>query len=176
MVGNILSQKVILLRKGLIAKLLLSDAWPTSMDFPNFLDILAISVTQLHHASAYNFSLLTTNPCWEHHNSWYTSEGCTSTQRRICTLIFRSMLQFFCMKMLSTINGGRNRLFYVLPKSVCSTTNNYFPIEDIYSGLIWQHALSNILNVYQRFIKSLHQPTKPHGLVGQFPNRQKVKK
>ena len=45
-------------------------------------------------------------------------------------------------------------------------------MEDRYSGLICQHALANILNVYQRFIKSLHQPTKPHGLVGQFPNIQ----
>ena len=49
-------------------------------------------------------------------------------------------------------------------------------MEDRYSGLICQHALANILNVYQRFIKSLHQPTKPHGLVGQFPNIQKVSK
>ena len=49
-------------------------------------------------------------------------------------------------------------------------------MEDRYSVLIYQHALENILNVSQRFIKSLHQPTKPHRLVGRFPNRQKVKK
>ena len=28
------------------------------------------------------------------------------------------------------------------------------------------------MNVFQRFIKSLHQQTKPHGLVGQFTNIQ----
>ena len=28
----------------------------------------------------------------------------------------------------------------------------------------------------KRFINSLHQPTKPHGLVGKFPNRHKVNK
>ena len=39
-----------------------------------------------------------------------------------------------------------------------------------------QHALTKILNLSQRFIKSLHQPTKPHGLVGKFPNRKKGNK
>ena len=49
-------------------------------------------------------------------------------------------------------------------------------MEDRYSGLICQHDLANILNVSKRFIKSLHQPTKPHGLVGKFTNRQKRNK
>ena len=59
---------------------------------------------------------------------------------------------------------------------MCAATHNIFPIKGRYSVLKWQHALVNILNVSQRFIKSLHQPTKPHGLVGQFPNRQKESK
>ena len=46
-------------------------------------------------------------------------------------------------------------------------------MEEKYSGLIWQHALENILNVSQRFTKLLHQQTKPHVLVGQFNNIQK---
>ena len=46
-------------------------------------------------------------------------------------------------------------------------------MEDRYSGLNCQHALENIINESQRFIKSLHQLTKPHRLVGQFPNRPK---
>ena len=49
-------------------------------------------------------------------------------------------------------------------------------MEDRYSGFIWQPALSKILNVYQRFTKLLHQPTRPHGIVGQFPNRNKGNK
>ena len=49
-------------------------------------------------------------------------------------------------------------------------------MEDIYSGLIYQHSLANILNVSQSFIKSLHKPTKPHWPVGQFPDRKKGKK
>ena len=49
-------------------------------------------------------------------------------------------------------------------------------MEDIYSGLIFQHSLANILTVSQRFVKLLHLPTKPRGLVGQFPNGQKGNK
>ena len=60
MVRNILSLKVILLRKALIATLLLSDVWPTSMAFPNFRAVPGILTTELYLASAYNFSLLTT--------------------------------------------------------------------------------------------------------------------
>ena len=116
MVRNILLQKVILLRRGFIAKLMLSNVWPTSMPFPNFLAFLVISVTELNFAP----------------------------------------------------DNGR---FYFLPTSVCDTKNNDLPIEDRYSGLICQHALANIINLSQRFIKSLHQPTKPHGLVDKFPNR-----
>ena len=78
--------------------------------------------------------------------------------------------------MISTINVGGHVLCYVLPESVCATTNNYFPMEDIYSGLICQHPLKNILNISQRFIKWLHQPTKPHILVGRFPNIKKGNK
>ena len=40
MVRNILSQKVILLRRGFISKLLLIYEWPNSTDFTNFLDVL----------------------------------------------------------------------------------------------------------------------------------------
>ena len=59
---------------------------------------------------------------------------------------------------------------------MCATKTNYLTMEDICSVLICQSALANILNVYQRFIKSPPQPKKTRGLVGQFPNRQKVNK
>ena len=36
---------------------------------------------------------------------------------------------FFCEAMLSTINGGGNLRCYVLPTSVCTTTNNDLTIE-----------------------------------------------
>ena len=49
-------------------------------------------------------------------------------------------------------------------------------MEERYSGIIFQDALANILNVYQKFIKSLHQQTKPHWHVVQFPRRHKVNK
>ena len=81
----------------------------------------------------------------------------------------------FLKEMLSTISGEGHGRCCFLPTSVCATTNIVFPIEEIYSGLIYQHALENILKVSQRFIKLLHQPTKPHGLVGQFPSIQKGK-
>ena len=74
--------------------------------------------------------------------------------------------------MISTINGGGHVWCYVLPKSACANTNNYFPMADRYSGLIFQHSLANILNVSQSFIKLINKPTKPRGLVCQFPNRQ----
>ena len=89
---------------------------------------------------------------------------------------FQKHAPMFFKAMLSTTNGGGNGLCYVLPTNVCDTKNNYLIIEDRYRGLIYQHALENILNVFQWFIKSLHQPTKSHGLVGQFPNRQKGNK
>ena len=50
--------------------------------------------------------------------------------------------------------------------------NNDCSVEDIFSVLTCQHAFVDILNVSQRFIKSLDQPTKSHGLVGLFTNRQ----
>ena len=74
------------------------------------------------------------------------------------------------------INGGGNSQFYGPPKRVCATKNNDFPMEDRYIGLICQHSLEDILNVSQMFIKLLHQPTKPPGIVGNFPNRQKWNK
>ena len=49
-------------------------------------------------------------------------------------------------------------------------------MEDIYSGLIGQHDLANILNISQMFIKVLQQPAKQHGLVGKFPIKQKGNK
>ena len=83
MVRNILSLKVILLRRVLIAKLLLSNTWPTSVDFPNFPAVLVIPVTELNRSTDYNLSLLTTTQFLEHQNSWLTSAGFTSTERRI---------------------------------------------------------------------------------------------
>ena len=88
---------------------------------------------------------------------------------------FQKHASIFCKAMLSTINGGGHGQFYVLPTRLFSTTNNYFPMEERYSGLIYQHALENIINEYQGFIKFLHQPTKTRRLVGQFPNIQKEK-
>ena len=84
---------------------------------------------------------------------------------------FQKHTSSFCKEIISTIVGEGHNQCYVLPKIVCDTTNNYFKIEDRYSGLICQHALANILNVSQRFIKSLRQPTKPHGIVSQFLNK-----
>ena len=81
-----------------------------------------------------------------------------------------------CKSMLSIINGAGHFWWYVLSASMFANTNNYFPIEDRCSGLIYQHAFANILNAYQGLIKSLHQLTKPHGLVCRFPNRHKENK
>ena len=78
--------------------------------------------------------------------------------------------------MLRTIHGRGHPRCYVIPISVCATKNYDLPIEDSYSGLICQHSLVNILNVSQRSIKLLHQPMKPHGLVGNFTNKQKGNK
>ena len=69
---------------------------------------------------------------------------------------FQKYASIFCRAMISTINGGENGQLYVLPKSVCATTNIDFPIKDRYSGLICQYSLANILNVSERFIKLLH--------------------
>ena len=69
MFRDILSQKVVLLRRGLIAKLLLRDAWPNSMAFPNFLDVLGAPVIELNIAPAYKFPPLTTPIFWEKCNS-----------------------------------------------------------------------------------------------------------
>ena len=66
---------------------------------------------------------------------------------------FQNHASFFCKSMLSTITGGGHGQSYILPTIMCATTNNDFPMEDRYSDLILQHALANILNVSQRFIK-----------------------
>ena len=73
--------------------------------------------------------------------------------------------------MLSKINGGAYRRYYALPTSVFVTKNIYLTIEEKCIVRICQHALENILNVSQGFIKLLHQPTKTHGSVGHSPNR-----
>ena len=78
--------------------------------------------------------------------------------------------------MLSTINGGGHGQFYALLTIVCATKNNHFLIEDKYSGLIFQHALTNILNISQNFIKLPRKLMKPHELISQFTNRQKGNK
>ena len=78
--------------------------------------------------------------------------------------------------MLSTINAVGNGRWYFLTTIVCATTDNYFTIEGIYSGITFQNSLANILNVYKRFLKLIHQPMKPHGLVGQFPSIHKGEK
>ena len=89
---------------------------------------------------------------------------------------FQNHASIFHKAMISTINVGEHGRFYILTTIMRATTNNDFPMEVIYSGLVCQHALANILNVSQRFVKLLHLPTKPHGNVGQFPNRQKGNK
>ena len=48
---NILLLKVILLRRALVAKQMLRDAWYASMSFTKFLAVLGILVTELDHAS-----------------------------------------------------------------------------------------------------------------------------
>ena len=84
---------------------------------------------------------------------------------------FKNHASVFRKAMISTISVGEVVRCYVLTTSVCDTTNNYLPMDYRYIGLIFQHLLANIINVSQLFIKLLHQPTKPHGLVGHFTNR-----
>ena len=74
------------------------------------------------------------------------------------------------------MNGGGCSLCYVFTTSMCGTKNNGFPMKDRYSGFICQHSLANILYVSQRFIKLLHQPTKPLELVVLFTKRQRGNK
>ena len=100
-------------------------------------------------------------------------QGMHFNAKKALYINFQKNASFFCEAMLSTINGGGNLRCYVLPTSVCATTNNNVPMEDRHSGLIFQHSLANILYVSQRFIKLIQQPKKPHLLVGHFPNRQK---
>ena len=85
---------------------------------------------------------------------------------------FQKHASNFCKAIRITIIDGGHSWLYVLPKSVCATKNNDFPTEYIYSGLICQHALEDIIHVSQRFIKLLHQPAKPHKIIGEFTNSQ----
>ena len=103
-------------------------------------------------------------------------QGMHFNVRKSLYIHFQNHHSIFRKVMISTIDCGGEGWFSVLLTSICATTNNFLPIEDRYSGLICQHALANILNVYQRFIKSLQQPTKPQWLAGQFPNRRKGNK
>ena len=103
-------------------------------------------------------------------------QGMYFNAKKALCINFQKRASIFHRSILSKINGGENGLWYVLPKSVGDTKNNYFPIEDRCSGLVFQYSLANILNLFQRFIKLLHQPMKPHGLIDQFPNRQKGNK
>ena len=99
--------------------------------------------------------------------------GMHCNARKPLYINFQKHASIFCKAMISTINDGAQGQCCVFPTSVFDTTNNDFPIEDRYSGLICQYALANILNLSQGFIKLLHQPIKPHRLDGQFPNKQK---
>ena len=83
---------------------------------------------------------------------------------------FQKHASIFCKAMPSTINCGGHGRCYVLPTRMCANKNNDLPIKDRYSGLIFQYALANIINVSQSLFKLLHQPTKPHRLVGHFLN------
>ena len=51
-------------------------------------------------------------------------------------IIFQKHASIFRKSIPSTINGGGHGWYYVLPTSMCANTNNYFPMEDRYSGLI----------------------------------------
>ena len=102
-------------------------------------------------------------------------EMCFNTKKTFY-IDFQKHASIFRMAMLSIINGVWHELCYSLPTYVLYNTNNYLPIKERSNGLICQHALENILNISQRFIKLLNQPTKPHGLVGQFPYREKENK
>ena len=103
-------------------------------------------------------------------------QGMHFNAKKYLYINFQKHASTFHKAMLSTLNGVWHVQSYVLPKIVCVTTNNDFPIEYICSGIICQHDLTNIINIYQGFIKLLHQPTKPHILVGQFPNKLKENK
>ena len=90
---------------------------------------------------------------------------------------YQNHVSVFCMEMLSTVNGEGHVWCYVLSTSMCATKNNILAMKDRYSGLIFQHALANILNVSQRFINLLHRPTKPHtNLVSYLTDRRETKK
>ena len=95
--------------------------------------------------------------------------------KKAFTSISRSMIICFCKLVIGKIIGGGHGKLYVRPTSVCDNSNHYFPIKDIYSGLICQLAVVNIIYIYISFINFIKQPTKPHGIIGQFPNRQKEK-
>ena len=81
MVRNILLLKEILLRSKLVAKLLLSNAWPTSMVFPKSRAVIGMLVTELSRAPSYKFFLLTATQYCQERISWLTSNEFTSLQK-----------------------------------------------------------------------------------------------
>ena len=103
-------------------------------------------------------------------------QGIPFNAKKYFYINFQKYDSIFCKEIICTINGEGHGWWYFLPKRVWATSNKCFPILDRYSGLICQHSLANILNLSQRFVKSLHQPMKPHGIVGQFPNKHKGNK
>ena len=167
---------MIRLRRYLIAKLLLKNVWPTSVAFPNVLDVLGILATKLHCASAYKFPHIENNAMLGVAKFMVDFLGMHWNTKKALYINFKTHASIFCKVMLSKIHGGRHVWCYVLITGVCVNENYYLPMEDRYSGLICQHSLGNILNLSQRFIKSLHQPKNPHGFFGQFPKRQKGNK
>ena len=68
MVSNILLLKVILLRRDLVAKMSLIDAWPTSISFPNLWSVLGIPVSWLNFSLDYRFYKWITAKFWNQRN------------------------------------------------------------------------------------------------------------
>ena len=79
--------------------------------------------------------------------------------------------------MISKINGGGDGQLYVILTSVCATINNYCLIYDGYSGLIFQHSLTNILN-YLKGLSILYTNQRNHidSLVSIPSDRREIKK
>ena len=92
-------------------------------------------MTELHNAPDYRFYLLTSMLGWEQFNIWCSSEGCTSKKKALY-INFQNYVSIFCKAMIGKINDGGHGRYYVLPTSICSTTNNDLPMEDICSRLI----------------------------------------
>ena len=62
-------------------------------------------------------------------------------------IIFHKHASIFCKAMLSTMNDGGRVRFCVFPTSIFANINSYLSMDNRYSGLIFQHALANIINV-----------------------------